>query len=140
MKIIEDIKEFTVNRKKWFRGEGPDKSCLLNSNTGMKCCLGFYALQSGLAKKDIEDMPTPVHVKMLLDGEEVYTRGIQTISRPAKPIKWNTKLIDRNRRFQSKTGSALMDVNDNTAISDEVREKKITSLFKRIGVTVKFVG
>ena len=139
MKIIEDIKEFTVNRKKWHRGKGCDTSCLLNPTSGKMCCLGFYALQSGLSKKNIEKMPTPNAVRQRLNGEDVYSSmSFDCISEPAKPIKWKTKLI--SGKSNSATCGHLMEVNDNKDISDEVREKKITSLFKRIGIAVKFVG
>jgi hypothetical protein len=140
MKIIEDIKELTINRKKWYRGWGSENSCLLNPQSGKMCCLGFYALQSGLSKKDIKNMPTPGAVRKLLRGDEVYLNDGNTISQPAKPIQWNTKLMQRNRDLHTRTGDNLIDVNDNDSISDEEREKKITSLFKRIGVAVKFIG
>jgi hypothetical protein len=139
MKIIEDIKEFTVNRKKWLRGEGSDKSYLMDPISGKMCCLGFYAKQSGLSKKDIESMPSPGSVIQLLNGDEVYTNA-EVICRPAKPIKWNTKLIWRGQKCNSKTCDALMDANDDEDITDEVREKNLTSLFKKIGITVKFIG
>lgn len=138
MKIIEDIKSFTINRKRWLRGEGSEESCLLNTKTGKMCCLGFFAKQSKIPKNYIENVDTPCSARMLLNGTKVYSSNCKVISRPAKSIKWNTKLL--SGEFHSATGDTLMDVNDDEEISDEIREKKITSLFKRIGITVKFIG
>ena len=128
-----DVKSFTINRKYWARGNGTDVSNHLLNRNGTRCCLGFYAQACGIPDKEL--------------------RGVGLVSDVVRSstVEWNTRLADDSKLLafaQDKpTTQALVDTNDSyigeyrsSPASEEEREKKIANLFKRFGITVKFVG
>ena len=51
-----------INRKTWGRGSRTD-SFLLNSDTKMKCCLGFAMLAAGATECEISNVTIPAYVQ-----------------------------------------------------------------------------
>lgn len=121
-KVLGDVKSFVVDCKTWYRGRGSNSSCMLNTN-GKSCCLGFYARQCGVENKLMRKKATPLDVVR-------NTRDIQ--------VQWDTKLIKHNKN--SITCERLMETNDSRDLTEPEREKKLTALFKKNGIKVKFVG
>lgn len=126
-----DVKKFTVKRKRWLRGKGSDESRLL-TNSNKMCCLGFYARACGLSTKQIKDQSSPENAAFIYtySDDDYYAS-------PEKDKVWKTKLINKYGR-DTATCSSLMETNDDEDMKDSVREKKIKSLFKKLGITVKF--
>jgi hypothetical protein len=102
-------KVITIDREKWLRGSW--KSSLLNSE-GKMCCLGMAARQCGFEEKDILQKDSPAS------------------------IDW-TPFLNRTGGNNRLT-MTMMSWNDKTIYTDAQREKKLTELFKRMGVTLKF--
>lgn len=117
------IKEFTIDRAKWYRGKGPITSRLLTDD-GKMCCLGFFAKACGIADVDIINRSVPAVVKL----EKI-------------PEDWGRVLLDGNSVDGSSfTTHTLMITNDYIHHTDKVREEKIVAEFAYHGITVKFVG
>jgi hypothetical protein len=123
------VKEFTIDRAKWYRGKGPKESCLLNDE-GQMCCLGFFAKACGIEDDKIQGKACPPEVHYGGDCDD-----------------WESVLIrgERSSTFgvvddMSFTAHSLMITNDYMHHSDQVKEEKIIKEFAYYGITVKFVG
>lgn len=135
-KVVKDVKTFVVDRKKWLRGEGDENSCLLTRGNRM-CCLGFYAEACGLDRKVIRNIATPSNAVKVTKGEPTAVdREYREVSRKSDVV-WKTKLVNISGD-DSITCGRMMSVNDDEDITDEVRETKLTALFKALGIKVKF--
>ena len=113
------MKDLVIDRKKWVRGDKGGETGLLNEGGNM-CCLGFGALQcGGFSSGDIE-------------GEG----GPGCLSR-----RW-TKFSCRRggELYNTILSENLVLVNDTETISEEHREKQITSLFKQADINVTFIN
>jgi hypothetical protein len=124
-KVFGDVQSFEVDRKTWYRGKGSAHSRLLNDE-GQMCCLGFYAVAAGLPTDAIRRAACPSDVPRAL---------------------WKTKLTSMDETVpllpearDTNAAHILMRMNDVEDVADEDREKRITDLFKQIGIDVKFVG
>lgn len=103
-----------VDRKKWYRGQGHDKSCLLLPS-GEMCCIGFLAVELGCQTDDIQELT-------VLE-EEV--------------------LPNDHNRFASIYEDPLNDaytVNDSEKIDDTVRESQLQQLGKLMNVKFTFIN
>jgi hypothetical protein len=117
--------ELVIDRSKWIRGKGGAASCLLCPSDGKMCCLGFYSLACGLTEKQIKGAATPVSLGMEGDNPLNNTEG-----------SW---LLREGVNSHTLEAKELMALNDDSSISDQVREDEITRIFATRGVTVKFV-
>jgi hypothetical protein len=99
-----------INRKKWFRGYGSEKSRLLQPRKegGKMCCLGFDAIALGFTRQDILGEQSPADV----------AEGVPGLS----SLGYNTL-----------TCESMMTVNDSQGMSDAEREATLIKLAKRIG-------
>ncbi len=111
------IKEFTIDRRKWYRGKGYYESKLVKAN-GHKCCLGFYG--KALGAKGMLNQKAP---SLLDDAEKSKFFGLIS-----------------GEGTNNKRCLKLMLANDNRHISNTARERIITKEFKQIGVKVKFIN
>lgn len=118
-----DVKEFTIKRSEWYRGKGYLHSKLLD-DCGLKCCLGFFALECGLSKEEILDIEEPAQ---LLSKDE-----------DSKLIEWETFLVDELGSNTSDC-SSLMLINDSKVSSDKEKEDSIIRIFNNKGIKVSFV-
>lgn len=108
-----------INRKKWKTGShGFGKTNLLNSDSRMMCCLGFRCEQMGIPKKDLEDKfyPSSLSREYTIPGL-INSKGC------------NTKFANK-----------AIEINDNSNITSEVREKRLIALFKKVNIIVEFEG
>jgi len=132
-KIIRDIKKFVIDRRYWLRGSRVN-SCLIN-NSGNMCCLGFYAIACGLDKKTIRNLACPQTAVSATKGDVVPNIHGKYVTRSSDSI-WKTKLVG-SYDVNTPTCQELMEINDSN-LSDEEKEKKITSNFKKLGIQVTF--
>ena len=103
-----------IKRSKWCRGNknlSTEGDSMLLTDEGTMCCLGFLALECGLARDEIENVSEP-----------------KELSGAAKQ-KWpkHTDLV-----------SQLIIANDATRLSEVARENKIKRLMAQAGVEVIF--
>ena len=108
------MKKFTVRRSKWLRGEG--QGCLLD-HSGNMCCLGFAVNQISRVTK-----------KRLL-----YAEMPSCVLKTTKETTFTT-----NGVFDKDFVKKAARLNDNIIISDSVREKSLTKIFKENGIEVTF--
>lgn len=116
-------KKLTIKRSKWLRGgcgtpHGNDRSCLYRPEDGKKCCLGFLALANGATMGSISSRNFP------MDISPTVRHGATAML----ALDENENLVDD-----------LVEVNDNRYLRWNLREKKIKTLMKRVGVEVTFV-
>ena len=114
------IEKLTIDRKRWLRGE---TDSVLRNKKGLMCCLGFYCLRKRFKVADILDVTSPSDV--------IYINGTTRLDR---------LIVLDDDADDNAVCNNLMIINDNTDISDKQRERRITQLFKKINVEVKFVN
>lgn len=108
--------KLVIKRSKWLRGDDSE-SYLLRESDNKMCCLGFLARKCGLAPKEIRGHMTP---------EDTYS------------TKFPTSIVDKSTA-NTRTCGTLMTINDDPDLTDAERERKLTALFKRIKIGVRFV-
>lgn len=133
-KRYKDVKKFVVKRSKWFRGRGNTLSRLQTDN--QMCCLGFYAKECGLKKKNITDVVSPGEIEYEIKDiwDTFLLARISNIYDSDPDDPGLTDII-----IDSEIANSLMEINDDVNISDEDREYKLKELFKEQGIKVKFV-
>lgn len=120
-----------IDRAKWrIGGEGIHKTgegntALLNDE-GFMCCLGFRCEQMGIPKKDLLGAVTPDSLSELYDIPDLIE----------KVGSYDGYDAYDDTPFTQEA----VNINDNTDLSPEEREKAITKHFKKIGVIVEFKG
>ena len=111
-----------IDRAKWRTGAnspietGVGQTQLLNKE-GYMCCLGFRCHQMGIPEKDLLGMGSPGSI--ITD--------------------WDIPDLINSRGNTPFTAEAVR-INDDSSITPEEREKRITKHFATIGVTVEFKG
>lgn len=114
------VKEFTIDRSKWLRGEGSADSFLVRASDGKMCCLGFYGKACGILKKEMRGMQEPDEVGQKFEDAAPWL--FDGVSGP------------------SGVCATLMRENDTVGGVGRDRERKVKELFAEHGVKVKFVG
>lgn len=121
---MKKIKTLTIDRRKWGRGVEGDGKLLHRADdeidAGKMCCLGFYARVCGLTSRQIVDRAMPT--------------GVSATAQKLLP-DW---LLLGTRMGKLPDVSFLAHINDDSTISDKVREKKITEIFAKHGIKVEF--
>lgn len=116
------MKSFTVRRKKWARGGKNGEAALLNQDGNM-CCLGFAACQiSRIRRSELADEGEPQNVykdKSFLTDVERYDDNVDVTN--------------------NDLASKAMTINDNEKLSENEREKRLTKLFRKHNIIIKFV-
>jgi hypothetical protein len=102
----------TVDRAKWYRGEGPDLSRLLRGD-GKMCCIGFLGKAMGIPDD------------AMIGVETLYGTTIPEAC--AFSDQYRDALID------------AYDVNDKKGMKAAEREQKLKRLGKKMGVAFTFV-
>lgn len=128
MKEYKDVKVFTIVRRNWSRGKGSVHSCMLN-NKGQRCCLGFYAKACGIPDAKMKDKTDPVSMIMTSPFDSTAD------------ILWKTFLIEGSNGKEDCADLTrhIIAMNDETRVTSERREKKLTKFFKRVGIKLLFV-
>jgi hypothetical protein len=133
--------KFTVDRKRWLRGEGSMKSRLLRKSDRKMCCLGFRALAKGATEEQILDRESPRDLTIddktgaLADLCELDERG-----RPVDNNKVAQNLMGTNDHRLDSLDDDADEVDMGDPHSEEQREQQIRDLFASIGEEVEFVG
>jgi hypothetical protein len=116
-------KVLVIDRKRWLRGEGYEKSALYRSRDRKMCCLGSAARQlCGARVADIHGCAGP----SIVVKQEVAD-GFRRLG-----------LMDAGHN----TGIChdLMSINDDTSMNSRDRENQLKRLFALIDVAVKFIN
>lgn len=114
LKVVpkKELEEFTVDRQRWIRGVDGDLA-RLQTEDGLRCCLGFLSLTCGAT--------------------------VGKITGVAMPWVVSNDLVTR-MHFEKYSLTDLAEVNDDITLSEAAREKKLTKMFKANGWKVHFVG
>jgi hypothetical protein len=117
----------TVDRGRWLRGVGSETSMLLRESDGRMCCLGFVALALGKTEDQIRGYAAP--------GSPVRdNRGVK--------VGFGTVLLDlcpKGHLSEPAPIAQAMEENDDTSISDEIREERLIPLLAEVGIELEFV-
>lgn len=115
------IKTLTIKRSEWGRGpftlSGGGPRRLLNLE-GFKCCLGFFSLACGVPAKEILGASGPDNLKK--DDQEKIPQLVFLEEHTALTIE-------------------AVKINDDPFIEEAEREQKLSELFRKKGVKLKFV-
>ena len=139
------MKTLIIDRKKWGRGRtgGSLLTDEFSEVTGKMCCLGFFSRNCGFKPKEIRGIGLPEEViENLMNDVDTYG----TMTKAETKEKLFNKLKKRGFDLKSfkKIGTGLANklalINDNTDTTDETKERKITELFGKVGIKVKFVN
>jgi hypothetical protein len=120
------MREFTISREKWLRGEGHQVSFLIRGFDKKQCCLGFYLEACGVSSEILRDLRSP---QVLFDDgfdDEFPEEASWLLSGDRTP-------------FNSDDGNALMVVNDTPDTPGLTREESIAEKFLEHDVLVTFV-
>ena len=126
-------KTFTIERSKWLRGEGSDRSKLLREEDGKMCCLGQVMRQLGFSNETLMDQGAPTDV----DGDCPVEALVELDSEEVGCDEDGDPIIERTRGSHEAVYS-MMSVNDEPG-SDELREKQLSELAQQAGFSLKFV-
>lgn len=120
------MKTVTIQRSKWQRGQRDLATSLWTSDEQSGCCLGHVLHQAhGVSYKAMNDIAAPENL------------ATETSSRNPLVVKGDDPswLDFINSPFTEK---AIV-INDNTRISDKMREYRLRLLFKRHKYELKFI-
>lgn len=119
---ITPVKELTIDRSLWYRGQGGDSSKLERTD-GRRCCIGFYALACGLTRKEI------------LCRTYLSTHGDESVPPPHEAAWLDELMPDRTWDYgiSATIGYELAMINDNELMPEPAREVRIAELFMRHG-------
>lgn len=125
-------RKLIIDRSKWLNNFSTDYECtyseLLNEDGNM-CCLGFAGAQlCGAKRRELLGKSIPEEVA------KVYKRGLSFL----------LNFYSSTESYNSNIANELIHLNDdhipNTPSSRLRREKKITEIFAKQDIVVKFVG
>ena len=124
------LKTVTINVPEWLipenvEGDFPSK---LNYG-GMKCCLGFWAKQAyGVPYTQMKDLSVP---------SELFVSTKAGLACEAAACE---EVASMFARYGSTFEDAAATINDDTSLTFSQRKKKLTTLFKKVGVDLRFAG
>ncbi len=126
--MTQELKQFTINRATWLRGEGGPTSSLMRPRDGKMCCLGFLGLACGVPAEELQ-----------------YQGHFSSMSREARSVLppgfVDESLVDGGgSSFETAACNYIILVNDATHLSDADRELYITFQLVALGIEVKFEG
>lgn len=127
--------DVTVERSKWYRGQGDEQSRLLvtvhddSEQNGKMCCLGFVCLAAGLTPDDIANRPFPAEVRNQLPIVRQFPQVLEPLLYVAGDLQ------AANSTHCNDIGS----VNDSEDMPDTEREATLTKLGKEVGINFTFV-
>ncbi len=120
------MKNLTIRRKKWLRG-GNGTLC---NDVGAKCCLGFYATQCGIPRKELLDKGDPSELY-----HECSDKDNEYFDKLVDVENWGDEYVATNKYITDR----LITANDQGGVPLKERERTIKNLFANIGVNVTFV-
>lgn len=124
-----------IDRNRWLRGEGDDRSRLLRSIDRKMCCLGFTCLVLGKTEDDITDLPSPSSTTRIALDDSI-------LGYADPPGRGTVLVVDDTPRTFSATCIAtvadMMEINDNRHVDADTREGKLIDLAASIGLEFVF--
>ncbi len=123
--------KLVIKRSEWARGSVKDTERVANllyaKQDGTRCCLGFLGNACGYTDQELQGYGLPSDV--------VNDAGLYN--------KWGRFLLhgcdENNRRTDSLIVDDLIEINDDTNITESEREADIAEIFAKHGVEVEFV-
>lgn len=112
-----DLSKLVIDRRTWYRGK--PESMLRSRTTGKMCCLGFRAIQCGYTVDQVTGRGTPFSLSKMTNLRSEFGDMANNIG-------------------NSDLACAAMDINDALHIDETEREKRLTELFGKAGITVVF--
>lgn len=122
MKLLH---KFTIDRATWSCGRN-SWDAMLETKDGQKCCLGFLAESCGVGQ-----------------GRRVGTHNPSDVGHGPgyRKLAGLLKGPDEDNEVQPFLAEkTLIEVNDDSDLADHLRERRLTDLFKKQGIGVRFVG
>ena len=124
------VHSFVIDERRWLHGEKdtPSYEGVLRNKEGKMCCLGFFAQSCGVKPKDMVEIGMPDALESKL---------------PRKLLQFAfeiDKCSDEVELYLKNPVEYLSDANDDEGYTLVQRKRKITSLFKKLGVEVTFVN
>jgi hypothetical protein len=111
-----DRRSLVIDRNRWCRGS---LETSLLRHDGRQCCLGIYLSDLGVEDDRLEDRYIPAHLQEALPAEAAWTLG--------------------PNNGQSRIAVDLVHTNDDVALDEALRERRIAKLFGDVGIDVTFV-
>jgi hypothetical protein len=112
--------KFIVDRTKWYRGQGFAQSRLLTPD-GKRCCIGFVGQQVGCTDQELLNKDTVARLYGI-----AYERNVVGLF-PA----W----MQNHDKLQNAYA-----INDNSEISDGLREAQLKEEFAKNGDEIEFIN
>lgn len=133
VKPAPKLTKLVIDRREWLRGTGAGQLCDYDNK---KCCLGFASAKIGFSEDEMRNITVPIDLvsnelkfTCLLGGSPIVKTGKKTFGHN----KW---LLNSGKR----TSDVLKaeQINDDTSITDKVRESKLKKLFAKHGCKLTF--
>jgi hypothetical protein len=128
-------KEVIIDRKNWIRGEGMSCSKLLRISDQKRCCLGFYLSHLGVSDEEMLDVGQPCGLPP--STKEKYGNAISWLfeDHDGAVSLDNQSMVHYNDKPVGSIAGA-----EEILMTEWYREEKLTELFARNGVSVRFVN
>lgn len=118
---------FTINRATWLSGKlyADDNTVesLMRDHKGRMCCLGFYARECRIPAKSLTGKGTPLNLKI------EHRHKFHNLLAPSSDGIADSYLSGK-----------LIEANDTMGLTPKKREERITELFRKAGIRVRFRG
>ena len=114
--------KLVIERSKWLRGEGWEKSSLLRSSDKKMCCLRFLGEACGVSRDLMWNKGSPRQLSE--EAKVMYPAGLFQ-------LRYDDGGLSPMGR--------LMNINDHPNLSEEIREKMITDKMSDLGIAVEFI-
>lgn len=119
--------KFTVKRLNWNRGNNNLASFNLLNKNRTRCCLGFLGKTCGIPDEELRGASYPDEIPSTNWPVELSNKNVVS--------DLNS---DINNSYVFNNSHAIAVTNDDSNISDSVREKILTKQFAAIGIEVTF--
>ena len=124
------IKEFTVNRKTWIRGDNLN-SYLLRSDDNKMCCLGFFCLASGLTEDQIRNITEP---------NALFQHELNKLPEHFSDINYYESVVEINDLPENKFSQYFGEPFFHPLAIEPKREQALTEQFALLGIKINFTG
>lgn len=141
---LVEMRVLTIDRTRWYRGQGDRESRLLRSKDGKMCCLGFDALACGLEEKNIIDVGFPSQVMAPPRGS--VGDPLHAPVKLPKEMRWlleveaATGIKDGVTVFDTEVERNIGFINDDHEINEVTRERLLSVEFAKRNVKLVFIN
>lgn len=133
-KIKPDPKltKLVIDRREWLRGTGDGRLC---DDDNKKCCLGFASAKIGFSEDEMRNITVPMRL-VSNDLSVNYRLAFPIVKKGKKMFGHNKWLL--NSGIENSDVFKAEQINDDTSITDKVRESKLKKLFAKHGCKLTF--